>query len=113
MQDPLATAVRILVDLFVRGEYETIETMTRGRRLQAFEIAQAIEGYGGRLELPPQTEYHRIDAVPVTSARQPAFHVVFPLWTEEEGRSDLSIELLLTQIDGSIYDVELLDIHVL
>ena len=34
------------------------------------------------------------------------------LWTAEEGRSDLTLELTLTDSRGEIYQIEIDDIHV-
>ena len=42
----------------------------------------------------------------------PQFSVHMPLWTEEEGRSDLTLELTIKMPDKGI-EVELDDIHVL
>ena len=44
-------------------------------------------------------------------ADPPAWSVVMTLWTEEEGRSDLSIVLTVTQLEDG-FDVTLDDIHV-
>jgi hypothetical protein len=108
-----ATAVQIVVDLLVRREFEAIEAMTRGRRLTASDMETAIDGYGRRLVRPPESAWHEVDSVAIAEATPPASHVVVPLWTAEEGRSDLSLELRLTELDSSTLDVELLDIHVL
>jgi hypothetical protein len=40
-------------------------------------------------------------------------HVAAPLWTAEEGRSDLTLELRLIEFAPEAYEVEIEDLHVL
>lgn len=55
-----------------------------------------------------------VDVTPVTDADPPpSFHVAAPLWTSEEGRSDLTLYLRLTQTSAREFDVEVDDLHVL
>jgi len=44
---------------------------------------------------------------------RPTFHVDAPLWTKEEGRSDLTLSLQLTETPQHIYEIEVLDLRVL
>jgi hypothetical protein len=39
--------------------------------------------------------------------------VNLPLWTKEEGRSDLTLQMHFTESDGALYAVEIDDLHVL
>jgi hypothetical protein len=107
------TAVRIAVDLLVRGEYAVIESMTHGHRLSATELRRAVEDYGRHLVLPPEDEWTHLDVVGITGSEPAAYHVVVDLWTAEEGRSDLSLELQLEERYPGAYEVEVLGIHVL
>jgi hypothetical protein len=107
------TAVRITVELLVRGEYAALETMTRGRRLSAAELRGAVEDYGRRLILPPEDEWSQLDVVEITGSDPAAYHVVVDQWTEGEGRSDLSLELELEERHPGAYQVEVQDCHVL
>jgi hypothetical protein len=109
--DALVTAARIVVDLLVRGEYEAVERLSGGRRLSAPEMRAAVEGYGRHLVMPPDAEWRQLDAVRISGSEPPSHHVVVPLWTAEEGRSDLSLELRLTESQPGVYETEVLDIH--
>jgi hypothetical protein len=40
-------------------------------------------------------------------------HVAVPLWTSEEGRSDLTLELRLTEFAPELHRATLLNVHVL
>jgi hypothetical protein len=104
--------VRTIVDLLVRGEYETVERITRGERLTATDMAEAVAGYGRTLTTPGLEWW---SLVVVTPIRPPGrrLHVAAPLWTREEGRSDLTLELELTEFAPEAYETAVENIHVL
>jgi hypothetical protein len=110
---PIEVSVRTIVDLLVRGEYMGVERITQGFRRSAAEIAEAIGEYGRTLVAPdPQAWWPLVVITPVTS--EPGkVHVAAPLWTEEEGRSDLTVELWLTEFMPGLFRPGLLNIHVL
>lgn len=90
-----------------------LESLSRGRRLTADEMDQAIRDYGKKLVLPPDDAFENLDVIKVEAAQPPTWSVVFDLWTEREGRSDLSLELTLTDIGNEELGIEIDDIHVL
>jgi hypothetical protein len=51
--------------------------------------------------------------VEIDNAVPEAWSVYLDLWTAEEGRSDLTLELTLRDSPAGIYSVELDDLHVL
>ena len=54
-----------------------------------------------------------VETTRIVGAEPPAWSVVVPLWTREEGRSDLTAELTLTESSAGEIDLELDDLHVL
>jgi hypothetical protein len=112
MTKNLTTPVRQIVALLVTKDYDQIVRLTGGQRLDAAAIESAIRDYGRTIVLPPDTAIHNLDVVCVQNAHPPRWSVRMPLWTAEEGRSDLSVELTIIE-DGGGYVVELDDIHVL
>lgn len=106
-------SVRVIVDLLVRGDYEAVERITQSFRMSAAEIDEAISEYGRTLIAPdPQAWWPQVTVTPVTS--EPGkVHVAAPLWTKEEGRSDLTVELWLTEFAPGLLSPGLLNIHVL
>jgi hypothetical protein len=110
--DALETAVRIVVDLLVRGEVEIVEKITEGRRLSAAELRFAIARYPGTLVRPEGDWWQTVELTPITGSVH-AFHVAAPMWTAEEGRSDLTLELRLTEFFSGVYRTEILDLHML
>jgi hypothetical protein len=53
-----------------------------------------------------------MEVAAVREVKPPRWSIIMPLWTAEEGRSDLSLELTLVE-NGETTNVELDDIHVL
>jgi hypothetical protein len=109
----IEAAVRIVVDLLVRRQYETIQKLTCGRRLSAKELRSAVEDYGRELVPPAEGWWQTVDVTPVRDVERPEFHIAAPLWTREEGRSDLTLELRLLEARGGSYETQVLDLHVL
>lgn len=113
MTEAARAAVIAVLNLLIRGEYIALANMTGNRRLTAEMLERAIRTYGKTLTwptgstLPPDLD--EIDDV--TDPRKS--HYVMTLWTEEEGESDLSLELTLLEIAAGIYEVEIDDLHVL
>jgi hypothetical protein len=115
MSDPksmLVDIVKELVRCLVAGNVDAVEQMTNGVRLPSDEIEAAIKDYGGTLVVPPGTAFDQLDAIEVQGSDPRRWSVRFDLWTEEEGASDLSLEL--TVEEGSPRPrVELDNLHVL
>jgi hypothetical protein len=104
--------VRQVIECLVAGKFVELETLTDQQRLSAKEMSDAISGYGRRLVTPPDNAYDLIDAIEVLNTQPKQWSVIMPLWTHEEGRSDLSVEITLITTEQGV-KVELDDIHVL
>lgn len=109
----IENTVKFLVELLVDNRYQDIEDLTKGIRLDATQIRQAIDDYGRTLTRPPESEYSNLDVIEVQGTSPRKWSVRFDLWTEEEGRSDLSIELTLLDSGDDTLNVEIDNIHVL
>ena len=108
VQQEVQRFIRLLVD----GDYAAAERVTSSKRLSALEIQTAILDYGRPLVAPPDHAWALMSAIRVRDADMPTWSVVMPLWTKEEGRSDLSIELTIT-LRGDRVVMTCDDIHVL
>lgn len=106
------STVKSVVDLLVAGKYMELEELSTGTRISADDMADAIRQYGRVLVAPPQYAYEDLDVVQVRNASPPRWSVRMGLWTAEEGRSDLSLELTVAE-SGDGYIIEVDDIHVL
>ena len=104
--------IQRVVDYLIRGDYAAIEGLTSRQRLSGIEIEQAIAEYGRRLvPLPPNSGPRSV--VEIESSDPEQWSVYVDLWTAEEGRSDLTLELTLTDSSRDSYDVQIDNIHVL
>lgn len=107
----LGIAVRQVVGLLVSGKYDEIVELTFGIRLDAESIRGAIARYGRTLIDPPEAAFQDLDIIEVENTVFPTFSVGMNLWTAEEGKSDLSIDLTVMQ-HGDNFTIEFDDIHV-
>jgi hypothetical protein len=105
--------IREIVSLLVQGNFESVQRLSKGIRLTAEEMRDAIEEYGRQLVMPPSEAFESLDVVKVDDVEPQRWSVRFDLWTKKEGRSDLSLELTLIERTGESLDVEIDDIHVL
>lgn len=112
MMKKIADQVRSIINLLALGRFQEIDSLTNGIRLPANQMAEAIAVYGRVLIEPPEEGYELMDVVEVTDVNPRRWSVTMPLWTREEGRSDLTLELTFIE-DGDQLHVELDDIHVL
>lgn len=114
LTDEIATELNIVLGLLVDGEYKTLESMTKGKNLTAAEMREAIESYGRTLTLPPEGELPPdLDVFELDGPPPRRIFAVMPLMTEEEGRSDLSVELTFTEVAPHLYVISIENIHVL
>ena len=110
--EKLRSIVGRIIEQLVRGDYERAIDQSKNARLTSEQLARVIREYGRKLVEPPSTAYNNLDAVAVNGASVPTWSVRVPLWTEEEGRSDLTLELTIALGPGEP-SVELDDLHVL
>ena len=108
----LKQTVKSILEELARGQFESLIARVTASRLTADQLKEVIRDYGRTLVLPPEAIEQELDAVQVRGAEPPRWSVMVPLWTREEGRSDLTLELTVT-ITGSNAEFELDDLHVL
>jgi hypothetical protein len=100
-----------LVEALARGDFASLERDGRAGRLGGEGLRRSISEYGRTLTDLPDEAYDLAEAGAVT-ARPGEWWIVIPMWTTEEGRSDLSLELAaLPTSDG--HRVEVTGLHVL
>src|SRR4030095_10906907 len=95
MNERLRDPVFKVIEHLVAGKFAELESLTSGQRLNAQEMGKAVSDYGRKLVLPPEDAFRLMDVVEVRNARPSQWSVTMPLWTREEGRSDLAIEVTL------------------
>jgi len=93
-------------------DYNGLEVLTRGLRLSVAAIEQAVAEYGRTIVVPPKDAFDLLEASEILTAAPNTWSVTIPLWTLEEGRSDLTAEVTFA-IRGGASAIELDNIHVL
>lgn len=111
--DKIITTVRQIVTMLVQGNYTGLENLTNSKRLSAMEIAESVRQYGRTLALPPDNAFDNLDIIEIEGARPRRWDVRIDLWSLEEGRSDLTLELTLEDSNEPMCKVEIDNIHVL
>jgi hypothetical protein len=110
--DVLKSTAREIVDQLAREDYESAVRRCITSRLTSDDLRTVIHDYGRKLVSPPADAYNNLDAVQVKGAAVPTWSVRAPLWTQEEGRSDLTLEVTIAMGPGAP-SVELDDLQVL
>jgi hypothetical protein len=113
VEPELQDIVRQIVTKLVMGEYKDLEQLSRGVRLKADEIEAGVIQYGRTLTLPPNSQFQELDIIQVQNSKVRKFDVRVTLWTVEEGKSNLTLELTLIEDVEKNYKVEIDGIHVL
>jgi hypothetical protein len=111
LSESIKQAVTKLVDDLVQGKYKLAESDGRAGRLSAEELERAIRDYGRTLVTLPPDAWNIVDVYPIDAAHG-VNALDIPLWTAEEGRSDLTLSIRARE-DGTDVRIEIEDLHVL
>ena len=106
----IEVTARHLHELLAGRRYSEMELLSGGRRLTADQIANSIRDYGCSVVSPP--EDMQLDVVKVETA-QDMWSVNVPVFTAEEGRSDLTLEVTMTKTGEPHCNVDIDGLHVL
>lgn len=112
-QVKLKTTIQHVVTLLVQQDYAALEQLSKGVRLTAAELEAAIQEYGGTLILLPEVALDKVDVYEVERSDPQEWAVDVDLYTQEEGLSDLTLQLTLRESNAPLYKVEIDDLHVL
>lgn len=113
INDQIRVVIGRVINGLVQKDYKYLEELSQGIRLKAHEIQAAVVDYGRTLTQIPISQFDDLDIIEVKNHIPQRWDLRIPLWTVEEGESDLTLELtLLKQVDGN-YAVEIDNIHVL
>jgi hypothetical protein len=99
--DVLISTVRELVEQLARKDYEGLIARCATSRLTSDDLRNVVQEYGRTPISPPPNAYQNLDAIEVDGTAVPTWSVRAPLWTKEEGRSDLELQMTIVLRDGS------------
>jgi hypothetical protein len=112
IEERIRDAVKDVVALLVAREYAKLERRSAGIRLSAEDMRRAVEEYGRTLRMPPDEVFGAFSLGEVRGSVPKAWWIVIDLWTKEEGRSDLSLEMTIVDV-GDQFRIEVDNIHVM
>lgn len=104
-----------IIGLLVRGEYEALVSFTGGRRLTMQMMQDIVAEWPYSLTMPLHNEIEDLVGASgeISGSNPHQWWVDVNLYTIEEGRSDLMLQLTVTDDPGEFYRVEMNDLHVL
>ena len=103
--------VRRLIEDLAAGRYAEIAADGRAGRLTEAELRTAVEQYGRTL-VPLPADGELLVEIYEQTSQSGVVTLDIPLWTREEGRSDLTLSVTAIK-QGETYTVEVDDLHVL
>lgn len=101
MPKPLLKVLAELLTDLIQGSYETIERSGRSGPLSAYEIEMALQGYPATFIYPVKDLESIIHVFPVKGSAG-TYIIDMPLWSVEEGQSDLTVRVTATVQDGTV-----------
>lgn len=102
-----------LVTSLADGKFSEAVASSRGSLVTAQELREAVCDYGRQLVPLPPEGYELIDYIAVLGSRPLEWSVVVPLFTREEGRSDLSLELSVIECPSDGHTIQINGLHAL
>lgn len=110
LPDTVRAELRCLVRDLAAGRYDDIVATGRGGRLTAAELKQAVTRYHVHLADLPDQAFELAHVYQIGG--QPVYAVDLPLWTVEEGQSDLTLQVTVTfTTDRAVVSID--DLHVM
>jgi len=103
--------IRALVETLVKGQFDQLERDGRSGRLSSHELKEALQAYGRTIITLPDEAFHLAEVYPV-KGQHATWAVDVPLWTAEEGRSDLTLSLTVSDRQDGV-QLEIDDLHTL
>jgi hypothetical protein len=112
-EEKIKSTIAQLIYWLVTENYVAIDSFSGGNRLSADELRDAVAQYGKKIVPLPPVMYESIDVILIKGCAPKRWSVRVDLWTENEGRSDLSLECTLIDSANNLMDVEVDNLHVL
>lgn len=102
MQHLIEPAVRTLVSRIVQGRYPEAIEFCSVSRASASDLERVVNEYPYTFILPPPAAYDELDILRIDDLERARWSVRVPMWTREEGRSDLELQLTVVIEDGRV-----------
>lgn len=110
----IRAAVQAVLGLLTQKQYQALSDLTaQGQEhLRAEDIQRTMESYPGTVRMPDESEL-KFDVVEVEGLSPRQFSVDAPVFTVEEGSSDLTARMTVIDEKGEDYQVVFYDVWVM
>ena len=112
-EEKLKNTLRYVMKLLVAGDDKTLERISGGQRLSEEEIAGAINELDDSPVMPPEVAFDSFFSIADAADGKKQWYANVDLWTAEEGRTDMTLELTINENGKQIYDIEIDNIHMM
>ena len=102
--------IQKLVAELAKGNYSIIKEPPFQSRCNPEDIARVIEDYGRTITNLPNEAFNFYKAIPVKGEKS-KYALDVDLWTKEQGRSDLTLQLTVSDQENLVIEVD--DLHIL
>ena len=113
IEEKLYRTISKVTGLLAEGRYEAIVLFSGGIRLNEAQLEEAVTSYGRQITTLSKDGFNELDIIAVDGALPQRWSVNVPIYTIEEGRSDLTLELTLIDSLSDFYTVEIDNLHVM
>jgi hypothetical protein len=102
-----------VIRLLVARDYEALLLFAPSPGINANDLRSAAAQYFAQLIFPPIALEQLMNVVEVLNLQPKTWYVGIDMWTQEEGRSDLTLEMHFQEAAGDFYSVKIDGLHVL
>ena len=110
MRSILIKELNRIITLLVSKEYEEFTNEIDCQGLSSNDILAIIEDFGETLVVPKLEQLEELNIIDIDEYE---WAIDFDLWTQESGKSDLTIQLTIKRNSDKSLDIKLDDIHIL
>lgn len=112
--EKIRAAVQIVLGMLAQKQYQALANLTApgADHLQAEDIKRTMESYPGTVRMPDENEL-KFDVVEVEGVWPRQFSVDAPVFTVEEGRSDLTARMTVIDEKDDDYKIVFYDVWVM
>lgn len=100
-----------IVAAIVNRQFDALEVRGLLKRVSAMELQEALDDYGGKFVEPPESAWRKVDVYVRERHLEWSFDI--NLWTEEEGRSELVLQVQVNKTPSGALEATIEDLLVL
>lgn len=114
-QQKMVRTIHKTIELLVKGEYDALIGFCHGNTLPVEDMKRELSDWPDIFIIPPSMKIEDLvyTLLELSDTAPQQWAVNANLWTDGEGISDLTLQLILTDSEDEYYDVQIVDMDVL